>query len=136
MRFWSEPPHPDIARTQRLLDWMIAAEEPIRYFLVERDGAVVGTCGNHHGTEIGFMLARSQWGEGVMREAMEVVIPHLWAVTDHPRLTADADPRNLSSVALLTRLGFRVTGYARDTFHIAGEWSDSVYLGLDRPGAG
>jgi len=34
---------------------------------------------------------------------------------------------------LLTRLGFRITGYARDTFKIGDEWSDSIYFALPRP---
>jgi ribosomal-protein-alanine N-acetyltransferase len=34
----------------------------------------------------------------------------------------------------LTRLGFRETGRAERTYHIGGEWSDSVYLTLTKPG--
>ena len=74
MRYWAEPPHPSAERTQGLLNRMIAGSDPVtRYFVLTRDGKVIGTAGNHHGTEVGFMLARSCWGQGLMREAIEAV---------------------------------------------------------------
>lgn len=79
------------------------------------------------------MLAPSHWRQGIMQEAMRAIIPHLWTVTDHQSLTADADPNNAASVGLLTSLGFTETHRAKNTFCINGVWSDSVYLALQRP---
>ena len=66
-------------------------------------------------------------------DQMNTIIPYLWRVTEHPELTADADPNNAVSVGLLTALGFRETGRAKNTFNLGGVWSDSVYLALQRP---
>ena len=43
-------------------------------------------------------------------------------------LTADVDPRNAASLALLRRHGFVETGRAAATWQIGDEWCDSIYL--------
>ena len=134
MRYWSSPPHPDRATTQENLDRLIASgTDPLVYVVIERDGRVIGVAGNNRSDEVGFLIHPDHWRQGIAREAMEAIIPHLFAVTDLPRLTADVDPRNDGSIGLLTALGFVETHRAANTFCINGEWSDSVYFALDRP---
>jgi RimJ/RimL family protein N-acetyltransferase len=48
-------------------------------------------------------------------------------------LLADVDPRNVASLRVLDRLGFKETGRAERTFLLGDEWCDSVYLALQRP---
>jgi RimJ/RimL family protein N-acetyltransferase len=45
-------------------------------------------------------------------------------------LTADVDPRNLSSIRLLERHGFVETGRANGTWQVGDELCDSVYFRL------
>jgi ribosomal-protein-alanine N-acetyltransferase len=68
-----------------------------------------------------------------MEEALRAVVPHLFATTGVPQLTADVDPRSAASLRLLERLGFQVTGRAAVAFFVYGEWADSVHLALPRP---
>ena len=134
MRYWSTPPHetPDV--TREMLDRRLASWPTQKtYFQIEMDGKFIGNAGNHMGNEVGFILHPDHWRKGLIREAMQAIIPHLWATTDHPDLTADADPLNTASVGLLTSLGFVETHRASRTFCIEGVWSDSVYLSLTRP---
>ena len=133
MRFWSSPPHADLAVTQAMLDRWLSGGGPVRYFVWEHEGRVIGAGGAPGEVEVGYILGRGHWGQGFAQEAMGRIIAHLWDTTDWPHLTADVDPRNRASVLLLTRLGFTVTGYAARTFYVAGEWSDSVYFRLPRP---
>lgn len=109
------------------------ATDPLIYFVIEKDGWAIGTAGAHHGNEVGFILHHACRRKGLVREAMGAVIPYLFAVLPHDRLTADADPRNVASINLLQSLGFIVTGTAQNTFCIDGISSDSVYLALARP---
>ncbi|MES1975059.1 MAG: GNAT family protein [Pseudomonadota bacterium] len=80
-------------------------------------------------SEIGYMLARAEWGSGVAREAVSAVIGYLFA-SGQRRIFADTDPENAASNALLTRLGFTLEGRLR------GEWKthigvrDSLIWGL------
>jgi ribosomal-protein-alanine N-acetyltransferase len=64
---------------------------------------------------------------------MEAIIPHIFATSDVPELTADVDPRNGASLRLLEKLGFHETGRAERTFFLYGDWADSVYLARPRP---
>ena len=134
MRYWSSPPHPDLDTTRRWLDGMIAAPPELSDdFIVERDGVVIGKLGAWRLPEIGYLLSPDCWGQGYAREALAAFIAHAFAHrTDH--LTADVDPRNTASLALLARAGFRETGRASRTWQVGDEWCDSVYLRLDREG--
>jgi [ribosomal protein S5]-alanine N-acetyltransferase len=97
---------------------------------------LVGTCTLAHiswpneRAELGFALASSRWGQGLMRQALPVLLD--WAFTDlglH-RIEADVDPRNDRSLRLLERLGFEREGYLRERHVVAGERQDTVLLGL------
>jgi ribosomal-protein-alanine N-acetyltransferase len=134
MAYWSTPPHDSPERTQQNLSGMIAsAAKLLVYFVIEMDGRVIGTAGMHKDNEVGFMLHPDYWRQGIVTEAMQAIIPHIFNVTDVSALTADADPRNLASVNLLKSLGFRETHRAENTFCIDGVWVHSIYLALPRP---
>lgn len=133
MRHWSTLPHEDIDRTRAWLNGMIASPPELSEdFVVEFEGRVVGKAGFYRLPEIGYILRPEVWGRGLAREACEAVIDHVFSSRGLDELTADADPRNAASLALLARLGFRRTGEARRTFQLGDEWADSVYFALSR----
>ncbi len=136
MRYWSTAPHDSPERTQQNLDRLIAsAEKQLTYFVIEMDGRAIGTAGMHKEDEVGFLLHPDYWRQGIVTEAMNAIIRHLFETTSHAQLTADADPRNAASIGMLKSLGFTETGRAERTFCINGEWSDSVYFALPRCGS-
>lgn len=134
MRYWSSPPHPDLDTTRQWLTGMIAAPPELSDdFIVELGGALIGKLGAWRLPEVGYLLSPDHWGQGYASEALAAFIAHAFAYrTDH--LTADVDPRNTASLALLARAGFRETGRASRTWQVGDEWCDSVYLRLDREG--
>jgi [ribosomal protein S5]-alanine N-acetyltransferase len=111
---------------------------------IEHAGRVVGTCTlggidwENRRAEIGFALARTAWGQGLMPDALTAVIDHAFNDLGLHRIEADVDPRNSASLRLLERLGFRREGYLRERYFKDGEIQDSVFFGLlrsdDRPG--
>lgn len=133
MRYWSTPPHENLAQTRDWLDSMIAVDMATSDdFIVEKDGETIGKLGTWRLPEVGYLIGRPHWGQGYATEAMAAFVAYAFAHrTDH--LIADVDPRNTASLALLSRTGFRVTGRAERTWCVGGEWCDSVYLRLDRP---
>ncbi|MEO9864199.1 MAG: GNAT family N-acetyltransferase [Yoonia sp.] len=133
MRYWSTPPHDSPERTQENLDRMMAATDPLLYFVIEMDGTVVGTAGGHGEGEVGFILHPDYWRRGIVQEAMRAILPHIWNATSLERVFADVDPNNTASTGLLMALGFHETHRAPNTYCINGVWSDSVYFALDRP---
>lgn len=133
MRYWSTAPHADLETTRAWLDSMIAASpDESDDFIVECEGTVIGKLGAWRLPEVGYLIGRPYWGRGYATEAMAAFVAYAFAHrTDH--LTADVDPRNTASLALLARTGFREIGRAQRTWCVGGEWCDSVYLRLDRP---
>lgn len=135
MRYWSRPPHDSLDTTRAFLDAMIEAEADAYAsvdFIVERDGIAIGKCGAWRLPEVGFILHPDHWRQGLGHEALSAVVAHLFACRDLPFLTAEADPRNVASLGLLARFGFRETHRAARTMQWGEEWCDSVYLRLDR----
>jgi RimJ/RimL family protein N-acetyltransferase len=65
---------------------------------------------------------------------LTALIPHLFGAHDAAQITAEVDPRNAPSIALLTRFGFHETHRAERTLLWRDEWCDSVYFALDRAG--
>ena len=136
MRYWSTLPHTDLAETEA---WVAKTIEAINGgecddFFVEREGLLIGKAGLWNRNEIGFLFSPAVWGKGFAREALQAVIDRAFRERGHEEIRAEADPRNERCLRLLSRLGFRETGRKERTYHIGGEWSDSVYLTLTKPG--
>jgi RimJ/RimL family protein N-acetyltransferase len=140
MRYWSSPPMRDRDRAVALLDeirgcfrdrelfqWGIARIE---------DDRVIGTCtlaavsATHRRAELGFALARAQWGHGYAAEALDRLLAFAFDELALHRLEADVDPRNARSIAALERLGFRKEGHLRERWHVGGEVADGLMYGL------
>jgi len=80
--------------------------------------------------ELGYALARSEWGNGVMSEVLPVPVRFGFETLDLHRIEADVDPRNPASFRLLERLGFKKEGYRRESYILNGEIQDAMLYGL------
>jgi [ribosomal protein S5]-alanine N-acetyltransferase len=137
MRYWSSPPHTDIAQTREWVELMIGNLANGREdFVIECDGRVIGKAGCYKAPAVGYILHPDYWGRGLAREAMTAVIDRVFTNLDVDELVADVDPRNVGSLVLLDRLGFKEVGRAERTWLVGEEWCDSVYLSMSRPGRG
>jgi len=135
MRYWSTAPHASLEVTREWLARKIARNaDGGEDFGIEFEGRLIGEVGAGRLPDFGFMLHPDFWGQGLATEASRACIAHIFAAHDVPTLKADVDPRNLASLAVLTKLSFVVTGTAQNTFLLGDEWCDSVYLELERPG--
>lgn len=63
--------------------------------------------------ELGYVLGRAHWGQGLMEEALRAFCGHLFMTAGLRRLEAEVDPANEASNALLARLGFVREGRLR-----------------------
>jgi RimJ/RimL family protein N-acetyltransferase len=99
--------------------------------IMELDGRLIGKAGLWRFPEIGFILHPDYWGRGFAGEALALVLQRAFDVHGLPKVEADVDPRNVSSLKLLNRLGFHETGRKERTWFVGGQWCDSIYLALD-----
>ena len=143
MRYWDHGP---MTKPSDAADYV----EQIREGLLRRHlfqwgvsdsslGRIVGTCtllnvsAAHQRGEIGFAVARADWGRGIAMEAVSALVAFAFGELQLHRLEADVDPRNDRSLRLLERLGFRREGNLRERYFVGGERQDAVMLGLLRP---
>ncbi len=82
--------------------------------------------------EIGYVLGREHWGQGLMLEAMRGFVAHAFGPLGLRRLEADVNPLNGASVRLLERLGFVREGLLRQRWVTKGVLGDSALYGLLR----
>lgn len=75
---------------------------------------------------LGYAIDHAHEGQGLMREALEATIEHVFAVLKLHRIQANYVPGNARSGRLLERLGFVREGLAKDYLFIDGAWRDHV----------
>ena len=141
-RYWSTPALRDEAAAAELLGQIhdnVRTGKGFQWGIVLRGhDTVIGTCTlynpdfNNQRTELGFALARAQWGKGLATEAIRVVLAYAFDVLGFRRIEADVDPRNDASLRVLEGVGFIREGFLRERYNVDGEIQDSVYLGLLR----
>ena len=132
MAYWSSTPHETLDQTRDWLASMIAIQpSEAEDLIMELDGRLIGKAGLWRFPEIGFILHPDYWGRGFAGEALALVLQRAFDVHGLPKVAADVDPRNVSSLKLLSRLGFHETGRKERTWFVGGQWCDSIYLALD-----
>jgi [ribosomal protein S5]-alanine N-acetyltransferase len=132
MTYWSHGPHEDLERTREWLDSMIQSPPgESDDFIVTLDGRAIGKFGAWRLPDFGFILSPDHWRQGYAAEAMIAFLDHVFARPDIDHLTADVDPRNRASLALLKSHGFAETGRAAGTWETHIGLCDSIYLRLD-----
>jgi len=140
MRYWSTPPLRSISEAEEYWKRIESGwrERTLFQWGITRAGSddVIGTTtlyrvdAVHGRAELGYALDRAWWGHGIASRAVGAVIGFAFSTLRLTRLEADADPRNERSIRLLSRQGFVREGYLRERYCVAGEWQDSVLMGL------
>ncbi len=107
--FWD--PYPNEAAAKVFLQSIV---EPHEYFMaICLDGEVVGAVtldrgkgprGSHR-AELGYVLARSQWGKGIATEAVRQAVAWASQKLHLHRIEAFVDPDNVGSIRVLEKAG-------------------------------
>ena len=110
-------------------------------FAVERsdEGRVVGVVGHYRAhpvleyTDVWYILGdRAARGQGFGREAVGLLVNHLFATATPERVGATCDVENVASYRLLEGLGFRLEGTLRSSLFHHGRWHDVRVYGVTR----
>jgi RimJ/RimL family protein N-acetyltransferase len=84
----------------------------------------------HYRAEMGYSLFPEYWGKGFMSEAIRQVIAFGFSKLKFHSIEANVDPRNLSSMKLLERAGFKREGYLKENFYFDGKFFDTALYSL------
>lgn len=86
--------------------------------------------GSTHCAEIGYWLAQSYWGQGVMTDAVRAFVRYAFAELGVLRLTAHVLAFNIASARVLEKNGFTLEGCLRQHFLKDGQLIDARFYGL------
>jgi [ribosomal protein S5]-alanine N-acetyltransferase len=95
------------------------------------DGRMIGSIGlrvkdeRNRAADIGYVLAREDWGRGYMTEAARAILNVAFRQLDLHRVWATCNPRNHASYRVMEKLGMRREGHFREGAMEKGEWRDS-----------
>jgi RimJ/RimL family protein N-acetyltransferase len=84
----------------------------------------------HRRLEVGYILARRYWRQGLMTEAMHAFLAYCFDRLDTHRVEAQIEPDNADSVRLAQRLGFQREGILRDRLFVDGRYRSLVMFSL------
>jgi ribosomal-protein-alanine N-acetyltransferase len=105
---------------------------------LKEDSTVIGMCGFNYWVRhdrrasIGYDLARSYWGQGLMTEAVRAVVEFGFSNMNLNRIEADADGRNPASARVLHKVGFHDEGVQKEQFYENGSFYDLHLFALLR----
>jgi RimJ/RimL family protein N-acetyltransferase len=143
MKYWSDPPITHVDEAIKVLQEDVESDARgdslcWAVMLKSRDKMIGKSIlfqfsPTNRRAEIGFILNREYWRQGLMQQTLEAVIDFAFKRLDLHRIEADVDVENTGSLAILEKLGFEREGLFRDRWCVYGEWQDSVMLGLIRP---
>lgn len=95
---------------------------------------IVGDVGIHfiynHQVEFGCTIDKTYHGSGYATEALNAVIQFLFHTNQKHRIVASVDPRNIGSLKLMQKLGFRQEAHFRKSILINQEWCDDVVFAI------
>lgn len=144
---WSPPAGPALFTEAFWAERLAASVEEFqsdrsaRFVLLLRgEDAIIGTCnytnivrGAFHACNLGYQIARSHEGHGLMAEALRATNEFMFDVMRLHRIMANYRPENARSARVLQRLGFVREGVARNYLFIDGAWCDHVLTSLTHP---
>lgn len=116
-RYLTWPPHMELAQTQEFMasriaawesgeayEWVITlppADEAIGMLAVRLEG---------HKANLGYVLARAYWGQGIVTEAVQAVVDWLCAQPEIFRVWAVCDVNNPASARVMEKVGMVYEG--------------------------
>ena len=81
---------------------------------------------------LGYWMGQPFAGQGLMTEAVRLVVPHCFETLGLHRIHAAFLPDNVASRRVLEKNGFKQEGFAEHYPQIDGKWADHVLFGLTR----
>ncbi|MGZ0716520.1 GNAT family N-acetyltransferase [Pseudomonas palleroniana] len=128
------------ARVEQQVESMHAGSAIFFLLFEPESGEVLGRCsytnivkGVFQACNLGFSLAESAQGRGLMKKSLQITNRHCFEQMGLHRIMANHLPGNIRSERLLESLGFEKEGYARAYLKIAGVWEDHTLRSLVNP---
>jgi RimJ/RimL family protein N-acetyltransferase len=107
--------------------------QPTRLFAIDVNGEAVGSVGifpqtdiHAKNAEMGYMLSEKYWGQGIMTEAVKLMVEYCFKTFDITRIFARPFGTNKSSQRVLEKAGFTLEGCFEKTLFKHNEYIDEI----------
>lgn len=108
-----------VGRTIGLFLWAVAEQSLIG--VINLNEPVFGIFRSAY---LGYYIDSEFAGKGYMSEGLGLALDYAFGDREFHRVEANIQPRNLPSIALVKRLGFRLEGFSPKYLCIDGDWRD------------
>ncbi len=132
-------PHPYTEKDARRFIKMSQIDQPCRIFAIEVNGEAAGGIGIHPQgdihvkcAELGYWLAESYWGKGIMTGAVKEMTEYAFDKFDILRLYARPFSNNTGSQRVLERTGFKLEARLEKSIYKYGEVLDELIYSMIR----
>jgi [ribosomal protein S5]-alanine N-acetyltransferase len=142
MRYWSSPPHGSPLLTAEVIEraqMAFIAGDGIEWAITRAgDDTAIGKIGHwrwqrtHSRSEVGFIVRRDLWGQGIAAEALGAVVDWGFRRLELHSIEAQLDAANIASQRTLERAGFTREGLLRQSFFDGREFRDTLVYGMLR----
>ena len=138
-RFLSWKTHQSPAESEDIIRTWIEtyASEETYHWGIEYGGELIGDIAvvlanwKHGYFEIGYSLGRAFWSRGIMSEAVDAVVRHMFKTVGYHRAVIRHDAKNPASGRVAEKCGFTREGVAREQYLARdGSFRDLVCWGL------
>ncbi len=84
----------------------------------------------HYRAEIGYQLMPEFWRKGYFFEAFTVIIQFRFKKMGLHSIEGNVNPKNIPSIKILEKLGFKQEAYFKENFYFDGKFLDSAIFSL------
>ncbi len=130
-------PHPYTRETGEAFIKMATKHSPPTILAIEINGQASGGIGLHlqsdihiKNAELGYWLAESYWGQGIMTKAVKHIVNYGFKNLDITRIFARPFGTNIASQKVLKNAGFVLEGKFKDTIYKNGEYLDELIYAI------
>ena len=132
-------PHPYTKEAGENFINMATAYSPAHLLCIDIDGTAVGGIGLHIGediyrknAELGYWLAETFWGNGIVTEAVRQMVDYGFRHFDINRIYARPFGTNSASKKVLEKAGFQLEGSFEKTFYKNDTYFDEFVYAIRR----
>jgi len=137
LRFVNRDPDADMQATKEKIEWLLRLteeNEAISWAITLKDepGKMIGNIGywniqkENFRAETGYVLHPDHWKKGIMKEALNAILPYAFNTMKLHSIEANINPENIASAAVLESCGFVKEAYHRENFYHKGIFYDTV----------
>lgn len=125
-------------KQKRYLEAMTASRTDMQLAIIYKaDDQLIGTVGLHgidpinRNADISVIIGdKNYWGRGLAKEAVGLLINHVFGMLNLHKLTAGFIDGNVSSKRLFESFGFKKEAHLREQVYLDGKYRDIIRMGL------